>query len=110
MIWQFIIAMGVPSALMGFLVWKLKKYIDANEARQIEREKNQCNSENSQKKRDAKEEIFRAEQDMKRKNVELKKQLSMILGEQNVDSVLDGIDASEFAEDYDGGLIYGFSD
>lgn len=76
----------------------------------IEREKNQCNSENSQKKRDAKEEIFRAEQDMKRKNVELKKQLSMILGEQNVDSVLDGIDASEFAEDYDGGLIYGFSD
>lgn len=43
MIWQFIIAMGVPSALMGFLVWKLKKYIDANEARQIEREKNQQN-------------------------------------------------------------------
>lgn len=43
MMWQFIIAMGVPSALMGFLVWKLKKYIDANEARQIEREKNQQN-------------------------------------------------------------------
>lgn len=41
MIWQFILAMGIPSAIMGFIVWKLKKYIDANEARQNKREEEQ---------------------------------------------------------------------
>lgn len=38
--WQFILAMGIPSAIMGLMVWKLKKYIDANEARQKTREEN----------------------------------------------------------------------
>lgn len=41
MIWQFILAMGIPSAIMGFITWKLKKYIDANEARQNKREEEQ---------------------------------------------------------------------
>lgn len=37
---EFIIAMGVPSAIMGILVWWLKKYIDDNEKRRNEREEN----------------------------------------------------------------------
>ena len=37
---EFIIAMGVPSALMGLLVWWLKKYIDHNENKRNERESN----------------------------------------------------------------------
>jgi len=36
----FIVAMGIPSALTGLLVWWLKKHIDKREARRDEREKN----------------------------------------------------------------------
>jgi hypothetical protein len=32
--------MGVPSAIMGLLVWWLKKYIDDNERKRNEREEN----------------------------------------------------------------------
>lgn len=35
-----VIAMGIPTAITGFLVWWLKKYIDRNEQRAVEREKN----------------------------------------------------------------------
>ena len=35
-----IIAAGIPSAVMGFLVWWLKKYIDKQEEKRLEREKN----------------------------------------------------------------------
>ena len=41
MIWQFILAMSIPSAITGFIVWRLKKYIDANEAKQLKREEEQ---------------------------------------------------------------------
>lgn len=41
MMWQFILAMSIPSAITGFIVWKLKKYIDANEAKQLKREEEQ---------------------------------------------------------------------
>ena len=37
---EFVIAMGVPSAIMGLLVWWLKKYIDNNEKKRNEREEN----------------------------------------------------------------------
>ena len=37
---EFIIAMGVPSAVMGLLVWWLKNQIDKREAKREEREKN----------------------------------------------------------------------
>lgn len=37
---EFIIAMGVPSAFCGFMVWWLKRYIDRNEKKREEREKN----------------------------------------------------------------------
>lgn len=37
---EFVIAMGVPSAIMGLLVWWLKKYIDDNERKRDEREEN----------------------------------------------------------------------
>lgn len=37
---EFVIAMGVPSAIMGLLVWWLKKYIDDNERKRNEREEN----------------------------------------------------------------------
>lgn len=36
---EFLIAMGVPSAVTGFLIWWLKKYIDKNERKREEREK-----------------------------------------------------------------------
>lgn len=36
---EFFIAMGVPSAVTGFLIWWLKKYIDKNERKREEREK-----------------------------------------------------------------------
>lgn len=39
-IFKFIIAMGIPSAVTGFLVWWLKKYIDRREAKMEEREAN----------------------------------------------------------------------
>ena len=35
---EFLIAMGVPSAVTGFLIWWLKKYIDKNERKREERE------------------------------------------------------------------------
>lgn len=41
MTWEaFIIAMGIPSAIMGLLVWWLKKHIDKTEKKREEREKN----------------------------------------------------------------------
>lgn len=36
---EFLIAMGVPSAVTGFLIWWLKKYIDKNERKREERER-----------------------------------------------------------------------
>ena len=37
---EIIIAAGIPSAVMGVLVWWLKRYIDKQEAKRLEREKN----------------------------------------------------------------------
>ena len=37
---EFLIAMGIPSALCGLLFWWLKRHIDKNEKRREEREKN----------------------------------------------------------------------
>lgn len=37
---EFVIAMGVPSAVMGLLVWWLKRQIDKKDAKREEREKN----------------------------------------------------------------------
>lgn len=37
---EFLIAMGVPSAITGVLVWWLKRSIDVKESRREEREKN----------------------------------------------------------------------
>ena len=37
---EFIIAMGIPSAIMGLMVWWLKREIDKREAAREEREKN----------------------------------------------------------------------
>lgn len=39
-IWAFIVAMGVPSTIMGLLVWWLKRHIDKTEKKREEREKN----------------------------------------------------------------------
>lgn len=43
-IWQFVlaffVAMGVPTAITGLLVWYLKRHIDKKEAKREEREKN----------------------------------------------------------------------
>jgi len=36
----FVIAMGVPSAIMGFFVWWIKRYIDKRDAKAEERENN----------------------------------------------------------------------
>ena len=36
---EFIIAMGVPTAIMGLLVWWLKRYIDKRDKKAEEREK-----------------------------------------------------------------------
>lgn len=35
---DFVIAMGIPSAIMGLLVWWLKRYIDARDAKAEKRE------------------------------------------------------------------------
>lgn len=40
LIWAFIAAAGIPSAIMGFLVWFLKRHIDKKDATREEREKN----------------------------------------------------------------------
>ena len=37
-IWAILVAMGIPSALTGFLVWYLKRHIDKNEKKREERE------------------------------------------------------------------------
>lgn len=39
-IWAFILAMGVPSTVMGLLVWWLKRHIDKTEKKREEREHN----------------------------------------------------------------------
>ena len=36
---NFIIAMGIPTAIMGLLVWWLKRYIDKRDAKAEERER-----------------------------------------------------------------------
>ena len=36
---QFIAALGIPSALTGFAVWYLKKYLDRRDKRNEEKEK-----------------------------------------------------------------------
>lgn len=35
---EFLVAMGIPSAIMGLLVWYLKRYIDARDAKAEKRE------------------------------------------------------------------------
>lgn len=37
---EIIIAAGIPSAVMGLIVWYLKRYIDKRDAKAEEREKN----------------------------------------------------------------------
>lgn len=37
--YEFILAMGIPSAITGILVWWLKRYIDKKEKEREEREK-----------------------------------------------------------------------
>lgn len=37
---EFIMAMGVPTAITGLLVWWLKRHIDKKDAKREEREKN----------------------------------------------------------------------
>ena len=37
---EFIMAMGIPTAITGLLVWWLKKHIDKKEEKREEREKN----------------------------------------------------------------------
>lgn len=37
---SFIVAMGIPTAITGLLVWWLKRHIDRTEAEKQEREKN----------------------------------------------------------------------
>lgn len=40
---DLLLAMGVPSAVFGFLIWWLKRYIDKRDAKAEEREKNSEN-------------------------------------------------------------------
>lgn len=37
---EFLIAMGIPSAFTGFAMWWLKRYMDKQETKRLEREKN----------------------------------------------------------------------
>ena len=39
MIWGFVAAMGIPTAITGLLVWYLKRHIDKKEAKREEKEK-----------------------------------------------------------------------
>ena len=39
-LWEFILAMGIPSAVMGLMVWWLKRAIDKKDAERTERERN----------------------------------------------------------------------
>lgn len=36
---EFLLAMGIPSAIMGLMVWYLKRYIDKRDAKAEERER-----------------------------------------------------------------------
>lgn len=36
---DFVLAMGIPSAIMGFMIWWLKRYIDKRDEKAEEREK-----------------------------------------------------------------------
>lgn len=47
---EFIIAMGVPSAITGLLVWWLKKVIDANEEKRKEEERKRNEREENTEK------------------------------------------------------------
>jgi hypothetical protein len=40
MVWQFILAMSIPSAITGLLVWWLKRYIEKKDREREEHEKN----------------------------------------------------------------------
>ena len=37
---EFVIAMGIPTAITGLLVWWLKRYIDTRDRKSAEREEN----------------------------------------------------------------------
>ena len=39
-IWSFVVALGLPTAVTGLLVWWLKRHIDKKEKQREEREKN----------------------------------------------------------------------
>lgn len=39
-VWEFMVVMGIPAAITGFLVWWLKRHIDKKEAKREERERN----------------------------------------------------------------------
>lgn len=39
-IWQFIVALGIPTAITGLFVWWLKKSIDKRESKREERDAN----------------------------------------------------------------------
>jgi hypothetical protein len=39
-IWNFILAMGIPTAITGLLVWWLKRHIDKKDSEKEAREKN----------------------------------------------------------------------
>lgn len=40
MLWQIVVAAGIPSALTGFFIWMLKRSIDKKEKASEQREKN----------------------------------------------------------------------
>lgn len=40
MLWQFILAMGIPTAITGLLVWYFKRQIDKRDKKAEERERN----------------------------------------------------------------------
>ncbi len=39
-LWQFAVAMGIPTAITGLFMWYLKRYIDKRETAKEEQEKN----------------------------------------------------------------------
>ena len=47
---EFIIAMGIPSAITGLLVWWFKRYIDKQEKKRLEREQKQEKREDNMEK------------------------------------------------------------
>jgi hypothetical protein len=40
LVWQIVIAFGIPSALTGFFFWLLKRHIDKKDAKRDQREQN----------------------------------------------------------------------